>query len=390
MNLNTKKETLIYENPKVDISYVVISDITKKPSIVGFHPEYQSLYFFNKDLEKDITGFKQGNAGIGFSGADYSERVLALNVSTDKGIDYYVYNRNSKTKELQSSHPISEYEDQLSTVQPISFKARDGLTISGYLTIPKGTSGKNLPMVLLVHGGPWSRDYWGYNKRVQFLANRGYVVLQINYRGSIGYGHPFMEAAIGEFAGKMHDDLIDGVKWVVDREIVDPDKICIFGGSYGGYATLVGLTFTPDTFTCGIDLFGMSNLVTFVESVPDSWDLYMGRLHKYVGNPKDPDDRKNMEAKSPLFRVDKIKKPLLIGQGANDPRVTQKESDQIVEAMEKAGKKVEYMLFPNEGHGLRNWQNRLQFYRKVEDFLSEHLGGRSAGFDYYELGLLIF
>ncbi|MDA3916355.1 MAG: S9 family peptidase [Deltaproteobacteria bacterium] len=390
LNLNTKKETLLYEDPQVDIRHVLISEITKKPLVVVFHTEYQNLHFFDKDLEKDITSLKQGNTGIGFSGVDYSERVLALSVFTDKSVDFYIYNRNTKTKELQSSLPISEYEDQLSTVQPISFKARDGLTIPGYLTIPKGTSGKNLPMVLLVHGGPWSRDYWGYNRMVQFLANRGYVVLQINYRGSRGYGRTFMEAAIGEFAGKMHDDLIDGVKWVVDRGIVDPDKICIFGGSYGGYATLVGLTFTPDTFTCGIDLVGISNLVTFVESVPDSWDLYMGLWHKYVGNPKDPDDRKNMEAKSPLFRVDKIKKPLLIGQGANDPRVTQKESDQIVEAMEKAGKKVEYMLFPNEGHGLRNWQNKLRFNRKVEDFLSEHLGGRNAGFDYYELGLLIF
>jgi len=390
LNLNTKKETLVYEDPQVDIRHVLISEITKKPLLVVFHTEYQNLHFFDKDLEKDITSLKQGNAGIGFSGVDYSERVLALSLFTDKGVDFYVYNRNTKMKELQSSLPISKYEDQLSIVQPISFKARDGLTIPGYLTIPKGTSGKNLPMVLLVHGGPWSRDYWRYDSMVQFLANRGYAVLQINYRGSRGYGRPFMEAAIGEFAGKMHDDLIDGVKWVADSGIVDPDKICIFGGSYGGYATLVGLTFTPDTFTCGIDLVGISNLVTFTESVPDNWYLYMGLLHKYIGNPKDPDDRKNMEAKSPLFRVDKIKKPLLIGQGANDPRVTQKESDQIVEAMEKAGKKVEYMLFPNEGHGLRNWQNILRFNRKVEDFLSEHLGGRSAGFDYYELGLLFF
>jgi len=390
LNLEAKEETLVYEDSRVDLSFVVISSITKKPLLAGSHPDYQKLHVFDQDLTEDIQQFKQGTVGIGFSGTDYSETILALNVFTDKRIDYYLYNRRTREKVLLSSNPMSAYESQLSSIQPISFKASDGLTIHGYLTVPKGTSGKNLPMVLFVHGGPWGRDYWGYSSMVQFLANRGYVVLQLNYRGSAGYGKSFMEAAIGEFAGKMHSDLTDGVKWAVDKGITDPEKVCIYGGSYGGYATLVGLTFTPDTFACGVDLVGPSNLVTLLESIPDYWELGIGRFHKYVGNPENPEDRKEMKAKSPLFRVDEIKKPLLIGQGANDPRVTQKESDQIVAAMEKAGKKVDYMLFSDEGHGLRRWQNRLRFFRRMEDFLAEHLGGRSAGFDYYELGLLIF
>jgi len=390
LNLETKEEILIYSDPLVDVGFVLISEITKMPLVAGSNPDYEKLHFFDQELKKDFESFIPKKAGISLSGADNSETIIALSVYTDKRIDFYTYNRNTKKKELQSSLPISEYEDQLSSVEPISFTARDGMVIPGYITIPKGTFQKNLPTVLLVHGGPWSRDYWGYSSMIQFLANRGYVVLQINYRGSNGYGRSFMEAAIGEFAGKMHDDLIDGVNWAVEKGITDPEKVCIFGGSYGGYATLVGLTFTPDTFACGIDLVGPSNLVSLIESVPEYWELYMEQWYKYVGDPKDPADRKEMEAKSPLFRADKITKPLLIAQGANDPRVKQKESDQIVEAMKKSGKEVEYMLFPNEGHGLRTWQNRLRFFRRVEDFLAEHLGGRSAGFDYYELGLLIF
>lgn len=390
LNLATKEETLIYENPLVDVGYALISKLSKMPILVGSDPDYQQLHFFDQQLQEDLKTFAPKNTGFGFSGVDNSENIFALKVFTDKRVDYFIYNRNTRKKELQSSLPISEYEDQLSTTQPISFKSRDGLTLHGYITIPKGTSGKNLPTVMLVHGGPWDRDYWGYSSMVQFLANRGYVVLQINYRGSSGYGRTFMEKAIGEFAGKMQDDLIDGLNWAVEKGTTDPDKVCIFGGSYGGYATLVGLTFTPDTFACGIDLVGPSNLVTLIESFPEDWELYLDLWYKYVGDPKNPQERNVMEEKSPLFRVNKIKKPLLIAQGANDPRVKPKESDQIVEAMKTAGKEVEYMLFSNEGHGLRTWQNRLRFYRKIEDFLAEHIGGRSAGFDLYELGLLIF
>jgi dipeptidyl aminopeptidase/acylaminoacyl peptidase len=245
-------------------------------------------------------------------------------------------------------------------------------------------------MVLQVHGGPWARDRYGLNERNQFLANRGYAVLQVNYRGSTGYGKRFQQAALREFAGKMHDDLIDGVNWAVAQGVADKQNVCISGGSYGGYATLVGLTFTPDVFACGVDVVGMSNLVTLIKNVPAYWKHGMPYWYKYVGNPDKPEDKKDMESRSPLFKVNAVKKPLMIVQGANDPRVTQLESDQMVKALRDSGKEVEYLLFKDEGHGIRKWTNNLTYHRKMEDFLAKHLGGRSAGFDYYQLGTLIF
>jgi len=391
LDLETGKEILIYEDPRVDLGPVIISYLTKEPLIAFSYPDYPTYHLFDPKLEPDFDLFKeQEPVGLNLMSSDNEERLLTLTVYSDKGADYYLYNRDTREKVLLNRNPIAAYAYSLSTVRPISFKSRDGLTLHGYLTLPQGSSGKRLPTVLLVHGGPWRRDYWGYRDTVQFLANRGYAVLQINYRGSIGYGRDFKQAAVGEFAGKMHTDLIDGVRWAIKEGIADPQRVGIFGYSYGGYATLVGLTFTPDTFACGVDVFGISNLVSFSESVPKYWRPWMPFWYKYVGNPKNPQDRRRMEAKSPLFRVAQIKRPLLIAQGANDVRVRQQESDQIVSTLREAGKEVEYLLFPDEGHGFRNWKNRLVFNRKMEDFLAKHLGGRSAGFDYYELGLLIF
>jgi dipeptidyl aminopeptidase/acylaminoacyl peptidase len=267
-------------------------------------------------------------------------------------------------------------------MKPISFKSRDNLNIHGYLTVPKGTSGENLPMVLLVHGGPWNRDRWGYNPMVQFLANRGYAVLQINFRGSSGYGHNFLEAGADEWAGKMHNDLIDGVRWAIDEGVANPEKIAIMGSSYGGYAALVGLAFTPERFACGVDVFGPSNLVTLLESSPKYWKFGMSMMYRHIGNPNNPEDRRTMEAKSPLFHVDKITKPLLIVQGGKDVRVTVKESEQIVAAVRKAGKDVKYIFFDNEGHGIRSWSNMLHYLSKLESFLAKHLGGRKSFFKY--------
>jgi dipeptidyl aminopeptidase/acylaminoacyl peptidase len=396
LDLETGKETLIYEDPQVDLGKVPLSYLKKEPLLATSYPDYQRLHFFDSELEADLNVFREHEPmGMSLNSWDNRERLLTISVFTDKGSYDYLFNRDTRKKILLGRDPIFSYIDFLSTVQPISFKSRDGLTLHGYLTLPKGTYEKRLPMVLLVHGGPWVRDYWAYKNNkykgtVQFLANRGYAVLQINYRGSSGYGRAFEEAAVDEFAGKMHTDLVDGVKWAIERGIADPQRIGIFGASYGGYATLVGLTFTPDIFACGVDMFGMSNLVSFSESVPEYWKPWMAYWYKYVGNPDNPDDRRKMKARSPLFRVDQIKRPLLIMQGAKDPRVKQQESDQIVSALKKAGREVEYILFPDEGHGIGQWKNRLLFYRKVEDFLAKHLGGRSAGFDFFELGFLIF
>jgi dipeptidyl aminopeptidase/acylaminoacyl peptidase len=232
-------------------------------------------------------------------------------------------------------------------------------------------------MVLVVHGGPWARDSWGYQPEVQLLANRGYAVLQINYRGSTGYGKEFKNASVREWAGAMHDDLVDGVQWAVDQGIADLDKVGIYGGSYGGYATLVGLTFTPEVFACGIDYVGPSSLVTLINSFPAYWKPFLeGSFYRDVGNPENPSDFEDMQTRSPLNYVDQIRDPLLIVQGANDPRVTQQESDQMAMALRDQGVPVEYLLAENEGHGFANADNRMALYRSMETFFGECLGGR--------------
>jgi dipeptidyl aminopeptidase/acylaminoacyl peptidase len=238
---------------------------------------------------------------------------------------------------------------------------------------------RNLPMVLLVHGGPWARDSWGWDPQSQFLANRGYAVLQVNYRGSTGFGKAFTHAAEHEFAGKMHDDLIDAVHWAVGSGIADEQRIAIYGGSYGGYAALVGATFTPDVFAAVISVVGPSNLVTLVKSFPPYWrPLLAGTWFKFVGDPEDPEQLEDLKARSPINRVDKIVAPLLVIQGANDPRVTKHESDQIVDALRERGVPVEYMVKDDEGHGFAKPENRKDMYRVVEGFLATHLGGRAA------------
>ena len=264
---------------------------------------------------------------------------------------------------------------KLAETEPVEYKAKDGLTIRGYLTKPIGVEAKNLPTVLWVHGGPWARDSWGYNPMVQFLANRGYAVLQVNFRGSTGYGKAFLNAGNREWAGKMHQDLIDGVDWLVKSGISDPKKVAIGGGSYGGYATLVGLTFTPEVFACGVDIVGPSNIATLLKSIPPYWAPMKAVFAKRVGDLEK--EEAFLTEKSPLSRVNSITKPLLIGQGANDPRVKQAESDQIVDSMKKNGKEVKYVLYPDEGHGFARLENRLHFFALTEEFLAKHLGGRA-------------
>jgi dipeptidyl aminopeptidase/acylaminoacyl peptidase len=237
-----------------------------------------------------------------------------------------------------------------------------------------GIPAKNLPTVLLVHGGPWARDTWGYDSEAQWLANRGYAVLQVNFRGSTGYGKDFLNAANRQWAATMHDDLLDAVNWLVEQGIADSKKVAIMGGSYGGYATLVGLTFTPEVFAAGVDIVGPSNLVTLLKSIPPYWAPLLANMYHRIGNLETEEEFLN--SRSPLFFVDRIQKPLLIGQGANDPRVKQAESEQIVAAMKKAGKPVEYALYTDEGHGFARPENRLHFFAIAEEFLAKYLGGR--------------
>lgn len=391
LDLKSGKEVSIYEDPKVDVAGVALSQLNKEPMWAFSCPDYPKIHFFDSKLAAIFEEpLQKQPTGLTIISMDNQERLFTYSLYSDKKVEYYLFDRETGEQKLLGENPKAKYADSLTSLHPVSIKSRDGLDLHGYLTLPRGTSGKHLPMVLLVHGGPWNRDQWGYNGFVQFLANRGYAILQINYRGSRGYGRAFMEAGIDEFAGKMHTDLIDSVQWAIAEGIADPERIAIAGGSYGGYATLVGLSFTPDTFACGVDLFGPSNLVTLMENFPEYWKPWMAFWHRYVGDPAKAEDRRKMQARSPLFRADQINKPLIIFQGANDARVTQLESDQMVTAMQEAGKEVKYILFPNEGHSLTDWKNVLVFIRTVEDFLAKHLGGRSAGFDYYELGLLIF
>ena len=354
MNIHTGKMQFIYAEKGIDIDGVLISKISKKPVYVNSMPGYPQLHFFDPSLEAEFKRLKQKHAVyLYLVSADNAERKAVFVVSTEKRRDYYFYNRDTGESTLIAKHPLAKYAPVLSTTKPISYKSRDGLTINGYLTTPKGFEGKRVPMVLQVHGGPWARDRFGLAERIQFLANRGYAVLQVNYRGSTGYGKRFIQAAVREYAGKMHDDLIDGVNWAVKQDVADKDKVCIKGGSYGGYSTLVGMTFTPDVFACGVDVVGMSNLVTVTKNAPAYWKNFMPFWYKYVGNPDNPEDKKDMENRSPLFKVNAIKKPLMIVQGANDVRVPQLESDQMVKALRASGKEVKYLLFKDEGHGIR-------------------------------------
>ena len=248
------------------------------------------------------------------------------------------------------------------------------MTIHGYITMPRGVQ-KNAPTVLLVHGGPWVRDVWGYNPVVQMLANRGYAVLQVNYRGSTGYGKAHLNAGDREWGAKMHEDLLDGKRWAIQSGFSDPGRFCIMGGSYGGYAVLAALAFTPGEFSCGVDIVGPSNLITLLKTVPPYWAPMRAMFDKRVGNLDSEEEF--LKSRSPLYKAGQIRVPLLIGQGANDPRVKQAESDQIVRAMRDNGKPVEYIVFEDEGHGFARPENSLRFFAATEDFLAKYLGGRA-------------
>jgi dipeptidyl aminopeptidase/acylaminoacyl peptidase len=248
------------------------------------------------------------------------------------------------------------------------------MKINGYLTLPAGKEAKNLPMVLLVHGGPWVRDSWGFDPEAQFLANRGYAVLQLNYRGSTGYGRKFWEASFKQWGKTMQSDLTEGVNWLVSQGIADKSRVCIYGGSYGGYATLAGLAFTPDVYACGVDYVGVSNLFTFMKTIPPYWKPYLDMFHEMVGDPAK--DSLLLASASPALHADKIKAPLFIAQGANDPRVNKAESDQMVDALRKRGVQVEYLVKDNEGHGFHNEENRMEFYKAMIAFINKNIGDK--------------
>lgn len=376
LNLVTRQETVIAEDAEYDVESVFVHPLTRVIQAVSFFKEKKHWQILDRSIADDFEAIAKIRPGeFRVISRDLADKTWLFGFLTDDGpLYYYTYNRELKTSTLLFSNQPKLEGLPLASMQPISYEARDRLTIHGYLTTPVGVPAKNLPAVLLVHGGPWDRDTWGYHPEVQWLANRGYAVLQVNFRGSSGYGKAFLNAGNREWAAKMHDDLIDAVNWLVQQNIADPNKIAIMGGSYGGYAALVGLTFTPDVFACGVDIVGPSNLVTFLESIPPYWEPLKAMFSHRLGDLEKEKDF--LKSRSPLFYCDRIQKPLLIAQGANDPRVKQSESEQIVNAMRQSGKPVQYVLYSDEGHGFACPENRLHFYAIAEEFLAKHLGGR--------------
>lgn len=374
-----KEEEVIFAHPDVDVSRLLRSDKKKKITGVAYTTDKRAYKFFDderaemqKYLEAQLPGVEVGLADLSKDETKYLVRT-----HSDKTLGAY-YFFDATEKKLSKLAEVSPWlkEDQMAEMKPVSYKSRDGLTIHGYLTLPKGVEAKNLPAIVNVHGGPWVRDHWGFNPEVQFLANRGYAVLQMNYRGSTGYGRAFWEASFKKWGQEMQNDVTDGAKWLISEGIADPERVGIYGGSYGGYATLAGLAYTPDLYACGVDYVGVSNLLTFMKAIPPYWEQFLAMMYEQVGNPDDPEDRKMLEKYSPALNADKIKAPLFIAQGANDPRVVKSESDQMVEGLRERGINVPYMVKDDEGHGFRNEENRFDFYRAMEEFLATHLNGR--------------
>ena len=323
---------------------------------------------------------KLSDGDVGALSSDESEQRWIVSFTHDRDPVTYFYDHATGESRLLFRTRQNLDPEALAPMRPVTVTARDGLALPCHLTLPVGIEPEGLPMVLFVHGGPWTRDSWGYHAIAQLFANRGYAVLQVNFRGSAGYGKAFTKAGIGEFAGKMHDDLIDGVRWAVDQGYADPDRVAIMGGSYGGYAALVGVTFTPDVFAAAVDVVGISDLANFMRNQPEVFKPQLVyNWYLYVGDPSDPGQEAEMRARSPISRVDQVRTPLMVVQGANDARVVRAESDNMVEAIRARGVPVTYTVMRDEGHTFENPDNAIALYEAVERFLAEHLEGAAAG-----------
>ena len=375
-DLETAKEgELIFEHDEVDVYGLMSSKKRKVITGVSYTTDKRQIHFFDKwrenlqsTLESQLKGVEVAISGLS---KDETKAIVVTYSDRSRGTYYYYDIENDNLTKLADLSPWLN-EDDMAFMKPIKYKSRDGLTIPGYLTLPLDyKKGEKLPVVINPHGGPWARDNWGFNPEIQFLANRGYAVLQMNFRGSVGYGREFWEISFKQWGKTMQDDITDGVNWLIKEGIADPDRIAIYGASYGGYATLAGLTFTPDIYACGVDYVGVSNIFTLLETLPPYWELGRQMMYEMIGNPDT--EKELLEAASPLFHIDKIKAPLLVAQGANDPRVKQAESDQIVDALKAKGIDVPYILKEDEGHGFYNEENQFDFYQEMEKFLDKHL-----------------
>ncbi|MEM6330352.1 MAG: alpha/beta fold hydrolase [Planctomycetota bacterium] len=390
-DLDSGETRLIADDRRADVGGILMHPTEKTPQAVAFTYSRREWQILDESIRRDVeflSGFADGEWQVASRTLDDTQWIVAY-VFDSGPVKYYRYRRPASgvAGEPSMTYLFSNRDDlddyPLVTMHTPVIKSRDGLSLVSYLSLPPGSDpdgdgvpAEPVPMVLDVHGGPGARDGWGLNGTHQWLANRGYAVLSVNYRGSTGFGKEFLNAANGEWSGKMHDDLLDAVEWAVQRGVAQGDKVCIMGGSYGGYATLVGMTYTPDVFACGVDIVGPSSLVTLLQNIPPYWAPFMPVMKLRVGDVSTEQGREALRAMSPLTFVDKIERPLLIGQGANDPRVTQLEADQIVQAMQQKGIPVTYVLYPDEGHGFRRPENNTSFNAVTEAFLAEHLGGR--------------
>ena len=375
--VTAKEVKVLYANDDYDVNGVGYSRKRKVITAAYFESWKSERHYFDstskatfEKIQKQLAGYE-----IGITGVNKDENVLILRTYSDKSLGaYYIYNsEDDKMEKIVNVSPWID-ENEMSNQLPIAYQSRDGLKINGYLTLPKGynmENAKNLPVVINPHGGPWARDSWGFNPEIQFLANRGYAVLQMNFRGSTGYGRKFFEASFKKWGREMQDDITDGTKWLIDKGIADSTRIAIYGGSYGGYATLMGLVKEPKMYAAGVDYVGVSNMFTFMKTIPPYWEPMLEMMYEMVGDVEK--DSAMLREVSPVFHVDKIKAPLFIAQGANDPRVNVDESDQMVRAMKEKGIEVEYLVKKDEGHGFRNEENRFEFYRAMEKFLNLQL-----------------
>jgi dipeptidyl aminopeptidase/acylaminoacyl peptidase len=386
---DTGDKRVLFENPRADVSNLIVHPTTGRVQAVASNYAREQWTVLDDDIRDDIDFIRsrtRGDFQITSRTLDDSAWLVAL-TRDDGPVEYFLYAPDDHALTYLFSNRKALEGQPLTRMHDVVIQARDGLELVSYLSLPRwldsdgdGRPAEPIPMVLLVHGGPWARDQWGFDTMHQLLANRGYAVLAVNYRGSTGFGKSFINKADGEWAGRMHDDLLDAVSWAVRERIADPQRVAIMGGSYGGYATLVGLTMTPDVFACGVDIVGPSSLLTLMENIPEYWYPFLPQLTTRVGDPSTEEGRAALLKRSPLTYADRITKPLLIGQGANDPRVKQVESDQIVKAMQANDIPVTYVLYPDEGHGFARPENNLSFFAVAEAFLATHLGGRYQPF----------
>lgn len=370
------KEEVIMSNDEVDVSGILYNADQDKLLYGAYITDKTNYQFFDEDFEKlfrkiqNKLGVPESELGINDYNKEMTKFIVSVSSDTVYGQYYYYDSTTDELKELATLSPWLNPEE-LAEMHPISYKSRDGLIINGYLTLPKNKEAKNLPLIVNPHGGPWARDMWGFNPEVQLLANRGYAVLQVNFRSSTGYGKEFLQAGNKQWGLKIQDDITDGVQWAIDQGIADPERIGIYGASFGGYATLAGITYTPDLYAAAVDYVGVSNIFTLLNTIPPYWETMRDMFYERVGHPEK--DKELLTAVSPIFHADKIKTPLFVAQGANDPRVNKAESDQIVEALRARGVDVEYMLKDNEGHGFANEENRIEFYNAMVKFFDSHL-----------------